>query len=119
VCASACTRSPFAHEETTDLARATAQRQRTGPRIEAAKALCGTTSLSSASPQQQLVASTLAGDVGYELLQVFTDAGGGSGMPVFPAPLLDYVALLSRFDAACVLSLSLSLLSGEVNSDQI
>ncbi|GAA5840243.1 hypothetical protein JCM9279_002321 [Rhodotorula babjevae] len=76
------------------------QRLRTGPRIEAAKALCGSTNLAPSSPQQQLVANTLAGDIGFKLLTLYTEAGGEAGPPLFAPPVADYVGLQSRFDAA-------------------
>ncbi|BGP40277.1 hypothetical protein JCM10450v2_004257 [Rhodotorula kratochvilovae] len=77
---------------------------RSGPRIEAAKAHCGTAPsslvLSATSTQQSLVDDTLAGGVGYELLKLYAEAGGGSGMPLFPPPMLDYIGLMGRFEAA-------------------
>ncbi|KPV74715.1 uncharacterized protein RHOBADRAFT_53669 [Rhodotorula graminis WP1] len=76
------------------------QRMRIGPRIEAAKALCGSTNLAPTSPHQQLVASALAGDISYELLSLYTEAGGGTGPPLYAPPVADFVGLQSRFDAA-------------------
>ncbi|GAA5897237.1 hypothetical protein JCM8208_003765 [Rhodotorula glutinis] len=84
----------------TKCSRLAPQRLRTGPRIEAAKALCGSNNLAPSSPHQQLVASTLAGDIGYELLSLYTEAGGGAGPPLFAPPVADYVGLQSRFDAS-------------------
>ncbi|GAA5895202.1 hypothetical protein JCM6882_006614 [Rhodosporidiobolus microsporus] len=80
---------------------------RTGKRIESAKQLYGTlNSSSSAATVGALVPSGLSTrladgemseSLGLELLTLYGDAGSSCCQPLFPPPVLDYIALRNRF----------------------